>query len=315
MTNQQKIAQLRGEIYSSLNKIVGKKCILLDAPYYHNIGDVLIWTGIQCFMKDNDIKCQYTASYETCTFPKIGKDVTILFNGGGNLGDMYHEHMDFLLSVVEHYPDNRIVVLPQTVYYKDKSIERNDFQKIRRHRDFYICARDYKVYNELKIYFEDRTLVLPDMAFCISGQRLEPYMKEQTKEKLIIEREDCEKGASKMSQDGDVSDWPVFMHSFRKTTFINKIFKRVSDANIPLLSSVSNRLWNWYAPHVFNELMIKEGVEFISPYKSVETARLHGGILSILLNKKVTIVNNSYGKNKNFYNSWLSDVDSIQLKS
>ena len=49
MNNKQKVTQLREVINSSLNKLIGKKCILLDAPYYHNIGDVLIWTGEQCY--------------------------------------------------------------------------------------------------------------------------------------------------------------------------------------------------------------------------------------------------------------------------
>ena len=59
--------------------------------------------------------------------------------------------------------------------------------------------------------------------------------------------------------------------------------------------------------------MIKDGVEFISPYKEVTSERLHGCILSILLGKIVTVVNNSYGKNLNFYNSWLVDFDDVKL--
>lgn len=315
MNNKQKVTQLREVINSSLNKIVGKKCILLDAPYYHNIGDVLIWTGEQCYLSDNHIECLYTSSYETCIFPKIDKDVTVLFNGGGNLGDIYHEHMDFLLSVVRHYPDNRIIVLPQTIYYKDSSLEMEDFKLLLSHKDLYICCRDQVVYQHVKTTFGSHALVLPDMAFCISSSRLETYKKAVTKDKLIIDREDCEKGESIISKDGDISDWPVFMHSFRKSTFINKIFKHVADVKLPLLSSCSNKLWNWYAPRFFNESMIKEGVEFISPYRHIETARLHGCILSILLDKQITLVNNSYGKNKNYYDSWLSDLETIQLKS
>lgn len=314
MTNKQKIFQLREEIFSSLNKIVGKKCILLDAPYYHNIGDVLIWTGVQCYMHDNGIQCLYTASYETCTFPKIEKDVTVLFNGGGNLGDLYPEHMKFLISITEHYPNNRIVVLPQTVYYKNVEQAEFDISRLKQHSDFYICARDQVVYSRLRKYFDNRTLLLPDMAFCISSQRLNPYRKEQNKEKLIIKRDDCEKGTMRVSQDGDISDWPVFVHSFRKTTFANKLFKRTSDAKIPLLSKVINSLWNWYAPKFFNKMMVREGVEFISPYRCVETVRLHGCILSILLDKEIILVNNSYGKNKDFYDSWLTDLETINLK-
>lgn len=315
MNSQQKVAQLREEIFSSLNQLVGKKCILLDAPYYHNIGDVLIWTGEQCFMEDNHVECLYTASYETCTFPQISKDVTVLFNGGGNLGDIYHEHMEFLLSVVSHYPNNRIIVLPQTVYYKDETLEAKDLEMLSQHKNLYFCCRDKVVFWRLKETLGSHALLLPDMAFCISAKRLNPYRMSITKDKLIIDRIDCEKGSPKVSHDGDVSDWPVIMKSFHRSTFLNKLFKRFADAKIPLVSAFTNKIWNWYAPCFFNEMMVREGVEFISPYQYVETARLHGCILSILLDKKVTLVNNSYGKNENFYDSWLSDLETVQLKS
>ena len=45
MNNKEKINQLRKLIYSNLNPLINNKCLLLDAPYYHNIGDVLIWAG------------------------------------------------------------------------------------------------------------------------------------------------------------------------------------------------------------------------------------------------------------------------------
>ena len=43
MDVQTKILQLRNNIAQSLKMVIGRKCILLDVPYYHNIGDVLIW--------------------------------------------------------------------------------------------------------------------------------------------------------------------------------------------------------------------------------------------------------------------------------
>ena len=315
MNNQEKIAQLRSLIYSSLLPITCKRCILLDAPYYHNIGDVLIWTGEQCFFAENGIECIYTASYETCTFPQIDQNVTVFFNGGGNLGDIYHEHMEFLISVVKKYPHNKIIVLPQTFFYKDKRIEADDFKMLKSHENLYICCRDKVVWSHLKETFGDNALLLPDMAFCVSNSMIAPNRKSQVREKLIIDRMDCEKGNVRVGDDGDVSDWPVFMNSFRKSTFFNKIFKRISDARIPVVSSIFNRIWDWYAQRVFKMSMIKEGVQFISPYREVETTRLHGCILSILLDKQITLVNNSYGKNKNFYDSWLCDLDCVTLKS
>lgn len=314
MNNKEKINQLRNLIYSSLNPLINKKCLLLDAPYYHNIGDVLIWAGEECFLKNNGIDCLYTASYETCKFPKIDTKTTIIFNGGGNLGDIYHEHIEFLIRIIKTYPNNRIIVCPQTVFYKDNTIFDTDFSQLALHKDLYFCARDSHVFNMVFNYFGDKTLLLPDMAFCIDNDILTKFVKSTTKRKLIIARNDVEKSFNNsISQHGDISDWPVIEHSFRHTTFINKLFKRVADSNIPVITNISNKIWNNYAP-IFKNMMIKEGVEFISPYKEIETTRLHGCILSILLDKNIILCDNSYGKNRNFYNTWLNDIDTLSLK-
>lgn len=53
MTNKELKIHLKSKIYTILTPLIGKKCILLDAPYYHNIGDVLIWEGTKSFIKEN----------------------------------------------------------------------------------------------------------------------------------------------------------------------------------------------------------------------------------------------------------------------
>lgn len=316
MNSSEKIFQLRQKIKQLLCKLIGSKCILLDAPYYHNIGDVLIWKGEMSFLSEHHVQCLYNASYETCSFPEIAKDVTVLFNGGGNLGDIYPEHMDFLQKVVLRYPNNRIVICPQTVYYTNKSRMENDFALLLRHKDLYFCARDKVTFNILTEYFGDRTLLLPDMAFYIPEADLQRYALKETKVKLTIERKDCESQAGRIlfNADGDVSDWPTFEHSFHRTTFLNKVLKRISDAHIPYVSECSNRFWDYYFIHCFSEMMFKEGVRFISPYRLIEATRLHGCILSILLDKEIVLIDNSYGKNSHFYDTWLYDLDNVTLK-
>lgn len=317
MNNEEKIRQLRKLIIETLSPLIGKECILLDVPYYHNVGDILIWEGERSFIKAIGCTCVYTASYETCMFPAISKDVTILFNGGGNLGDIYHEHVDFLIKVIKNYPNNRIIVCPQTVYYKDKTLEEEDMKIFLSHKDFYFCARDTEVYGTLSTYFNNRVLLLPDMAFCIAQDSLERYIRPMTKEILMIERNDCEKRGKYLHEniECDTSDWPVFEYSFRKSTFLNKLFTRSAHTSIPLWSGIINRLWDWYAQNIFRNSMISEGVSFISPYRKVITTRLHGCILSILLHKEVELIDNSYGKNFHFYASWLSDLETLSIKA
>lgn len=311
-----KIEQLKNKIDDAFLPLLGKKVILLDAPFYHNIGDVLIWEGERQFLLKHGIECLYTASYETCTYPSIEKDVTILINGGGNMGDLYHEHVEFLQRVCCNYSHNRIIVCPQTVYYKDAAMQSSDLSSLAKHPNLFFLARDLRVLNLLKLYFGDRTQMVPDMAFYIPNDYLCQFCLPNEKEKLLMLRDDVESKivGSNIGRGVDVSDWPVFEKSFRRSTFLNKLFKRTSDFSIPFVSAISNRIWNVYAVNCFRVAMIKEGVEFISPYHKVETERLHGCILSILLNREsILLRDNSYGKNRFFYETWLSDLDNVKL--
>lgn len=45
MNNKEKIQQLRDIITTKMKPLVGDKCVLMDAPYHQNVGDVLIWGG------------------------------------------------------------------------------------------------------------------------------------------------------------------------------------------------------------------------------------------------------------------------------
>lgn len=308
---------LKNIIQEQLSPLISKECIILDAPYYHNIGDILIWEGEREFIRKNQINCIYTASYETCTFPLIDPNVTILFQGGGNLGDIYPEHANFLIRIIQKYPSNRIIIFPQTAFFKNKSQEVKVLKQIQEHKDLFLCARDKTTYDLLYPYLGEKTMLVPDMAFYINSEIFNKYKVPIQKKKLYIKRTDCEQVINQSPDslvDTDISDWPVFEHSFRRSTFLNKLFKRIADLNIPLISPISNRIWDYYTQNIFSKLMIQEGVRFISQYEIVETTRLHGAILAILLDKEVIINDNSYGKNRHFYETWLSKKKNVSFK-
>lgn len=50
---------------------------------------------------------------------KIKKDTIILLQGGGNFGDIWDIH-EFKRKVIRNYPENRIIIFPQTVFYQKK---------------------------------------------------------------------------------------------------------------------------------------------------------------------------------------------------
>ena len=87
MDNKEGIQQLKRRITDTLLPLIGKKCVLYDTPFYKNIGDVLIWQGELSFLEDNNIEILDYADYHTYRKKELSEDVTILFQGGGNIGE------------------------------------------------------------------------------------------------------------------------------------------------------------------------------------------------------------------------------------
>jgi len=305
------IIDLKNLIVSNLGHIIEDKCALFDAPYYKNIGDVLIWHGELTFLKELSKEIVYSCSEKTCEYPDLSNNITILFQGGGNIGDLYINHTKFLLSVVEKYFNNRIIIFPQTVYFKDKALEKEYLNKIACHKDIHFCCRDYKSYETICGYLSNRAILLPDMAFCINNSDFFPFKYYSNMESLYIKRNDVERLNINLNQKFDkISDWPPFSGQINSSILINTIFDRICSI---IKSANLNHTWDNFAFNHFRWGMIKSGVNFISPFNRIYSERLHGAILSILLDKDTIIVDNNYGKNSTFYDTWLKSFPKVKI--
>ncbi|HBV9488594.1 TPA: polysaccharide pyruvyl transferase, partial [Klebsiella pneumoniae] len=57
----------------------------------------------------------------------------------------------------------------------------------------------------------------------------------------------------------------------------------------------------------------KRSSELFSSYDEIITSRMHGHILSCLVDTPNKILDNSYGKNSGYYSQWTSGIDSAVL--
>ena len=173
MLQNEKIKELRNKIIYTLIPLIDSDYIFLELPYYSNVGDLLIWKGEEDFLKQVEYKCLLRSSFHTFSFPNISANTIILLQGGGNWGDMWDGEKtphSFRRRIAEKYPNNKIIVFPQTVFYKNEKIAHYDAELFGKCKRLTICARDNVSYNYLRSIYTNDIILLPDMAFCIEDK-------------------------------------------------------------------------------------------------------------------------------------------------
>lgn len=311
-----KIEELRTYTLNTLSPLISKKVALLEVPYYFNIGDTLIWEGELNFLSILKKEIVYsTSSYNYDENKTLKKDVTILLQGGGNWGDIWKEPHEFRKKIIKRYPENRVLIFPQTIHYKDQTNLISDAEFFSKYPNVTICARDNNSYNILLKYFKkNKILLIPDMAFFINFKKDE--ILKSSRKTLFAKRKDKELDDidySFIPSDVDIYDWPTYeglkISSYSLTCII-KIFNIIDNL---IATNLSKRYIDYYWLKKRKKRIINVGINFIKEYDTIYTTRLHIGILGLLMKKKVIFLDNNYGKLSNFYNTWLKDFEKVQL--
>lgn len=309
MTDSILVNKLRNRIVESLSPLIDNDYVYIDLPYHSNIGDALIWQGTEDFLTSLPHNCLYRCSYKSFQRKDLNREVIILMHGGGNFGDLYPAHQDFRNRIINEYPNNRIIILPQTVYYNGSRMLANDAITMRHHKNLYICARDQYSFDFLNRYrFGKNILLVPDMAYCIALNKYSKFVTPSSERVLLVKRVDKEKTDTddvvpNMFRDVlDVKDWVGY-----ETKSIDL------DVLSDLIHSKKYAEADEFAINTYLPKRVEDGIKMISPYNRVYSNRLHGAILSVLLGKEVTIIDNSYGKNANYYDTWMKGIPTIHI--
>ena len=143
------------------------------------------------------------------------------------------------------------------------------------------------------------------MAFCIDRDWLSTFAVPSIGKNLLFKRLDKEKTeTNEIANFGEyeTSDWPLYTEPDPLRTIL-----------YTLINEGKYRETDDYAINVYLPERVKVGIEHISKYEKVYSNRLHGALLSILLGKETYIIDNSYGKNSQYYSTWLKNTKNIHL--
>lgn len=293
--------------FSKITELIdGRDIVYLDIPVHNNLGDLLIMQGTLSYFRTNNFKCKKIFSAHFTHFNTIKKDEVILLHGGGNFGDMYDLHQKFRERIIKQYPQNRIIILPQTIHFELKENYKKCCELFLQHKDLHFAVRDKNSY-KLATGMTPNVILLPDMAHHLYPIKELDIVKNGM---LFIKRKDIE--ASNFTLDKKPTlelDWQDLLktHNFW-IKVISKLIKLSSIIKIKLLNRVLTNLWIKYSYYLTGK-----AIKLFSKYEEIYTTRLHGHILACLMDKKNTVFDNSYGKNSSYINVWTKESDIIKL--
>ena len=308
--------ELKNRLEEILDYIKDKNDVIyLDYPFHLNVGDLLIFQGAIQFFKENKVKIKIYRSVEDYNIKEIKKHITpnttILCHGGGNFGDIYKSHQKLREEIAVHFKENVIIVLPQTAFFSNINAMMKSAEKFKKNNKLVIFSRDSR---SLEIFkeFSDKVILMPDMAHNLYGKL--KINDRKNNEKLFFLRVDCEAGKEQeklgLGKDIETKDWVTVLEKqdFQKWIFLARMTKIGNIFNSSIIKSEVSESWIKYS-----ELLTNRYSELFSGYDEVITSRMHGHILSCLVDTKNTLLDNSYGKNKGYFQSWTKDIDTTKM--
>lgn len=233
---------------------------------------MLFWDYIKNSIKDSDV---------------------ILLRGGGFFGNLWEDGFSIMLQFIDNFPDNRIILFPQSVYFDESSKGKEYLNKsidiLSKRKNVYLFARDFNSYKCFKTFYpENRVYVTPDT---VLSYKPKFSVNDRKKEILICLRNDKERKMTNKQK----KELYQFIKSkgisiYEQDTCINYHFSNINEREEKLYE-----LWD----------------KFRSA-RLVITDRLHGMIFSTITGTPCIVFDNIDHKIRNAY-EWINELDYIRF--
>jgi pyruvyl transferase EpsO len=216
--------------------------------------------------------------------------------GGGNFGDLYTPHQRLRESMVAAFPDRRIIFMPQTVKYQDRTRMEWSACLLSLHPDLHIIARDKDSYDTLT----DQMGLVNCYLHTDSAFGLQPIVSSLVsaigapveKDAIYLMRHDAEAGQA-IPGGMERQDWSV-PDNLAGLVDLGPDLQSIDAAREVFQTEFDVHSWR----------RLCAAVRLFSSGRRIVTDRLHGHILAMLMGKPHDFYDNSYGKNSAFCLSW-----------
>ena len=161
-----------------------KKIILMGFPNHRNLGDQAIALAEEKFIRKHFPEYDFYSVPEGIMLKCVEKvrkacsdDDILVLHGGGNLGNQYMYIEESRRKILELFPNNPIILMPQSIYFsKDEKGEEELNKTIEcynKHDKFIIVAREQISYDIIKDKFDLEVIQTPDIVMSLNKQKFE----------------------------------------------------------------------------------------------------------------------------------------------
>lgn len=302
------VTQLQARLSAWLDGALpaGAAVALVDFPGYLNCGDHAIWIGQKRLLAHHGAAIVYECSRHNYLPARmrelLGRDGYILMQGGGNFGDLYPHHQMFREQILTDFPDNPVICFPQSIFFRDHENLERARRKIAEHGKVMLTTRDVVSQHVVERHLRLPSTLLPDAAFGMGplARPVQPAVDvvcllRQDDESIrpgTVQADKCRiafpvgadgiqsQAAGRISGKSLFTDWSALSVPPDQRDRVRSLGMGYAD------------FWFARASHL------------LSMGRMVITDRLHGHIICMLLGLPHILINNSYGKNFNLFETW-----------
>ena len=277
-----------------------KKIFLFGTPVHGNLGDHAIALQEEYFFQDFFPDYEYFEILMPLYHvkkEKIKKLATeedlIVISGGGWMGNLWLHNENVIREIIEEYQNNKVVILPQTVYYTfdEFGIEECKTTKeiFKKHNDLHIFVREKQSYDFIKQNFDlvgkSNVYLAPDMVLYGKGVETPKKCDIDKKNINICLRKDCESKQENITE---------FLSEIKQKYNIKEI-NTIVKSPVPLKQ---------------RRKKLKEMWTNFANSKVTITDRLHAMLFSVLNGTPCIVLDNKTGKVFGVA-EWLDDTNLI----
>jgi len=283
---------------------------LIGTPNHGNLGDQAIVYAEMKFLEDHfkeqkiiEITTSDLINHIKSLKKNVKKNDVFALHGGGNLGDEYFWEEEGRRQIISQFKDNKIIVFPQSIYFKDTQNGKKEFEITKfiygGHPDLTMVARELTSYNIMKEAFAKNNVIMtPDIVMYLN-KSFPRYEREGV---LLSLRKDRE-GVLSIGQKDDINN--MASSNFDKVIITDTLAecRGSEDEVLEYMINVNQR-----------EKELNRKWDQFKKVEVVITDRLHGMVFCAITSTPCIVIANYNHKVKDTY-EWLKDLNYIKFVS